>query len=437
MIEILGGVNLEIYVVKVGDSIWSLSRRFRVTQESILEANGLQAEDQLVVGQALVIPSVEIRYIVKDGDSLSVIARRFRISENDIRQINGNINFEMLRKGMIIRIPEKKKNYGYIEVNGFIQPSNAQHEREVLRDTIEFMTYISPFSHQIKQDASLTQLDDDTITNIAVANKVAPLLSITNISGANFDTALIHKILSDNSLQQKLIGNILTLLKAKRYLGVIIDFERIPPEDRELYNNFLRKVVLALHPNYMVATALAPKTYDIKEGSWHGAHDYKAHGQIVDFSVIMTYEWGWSGGPPMAVAPLNEVEKVINFALSVMPAKKIMMGMPLYGYDWTLPYVPGGEFAESIGNDEAVRRAAKYNAEIKYDIKAQSPFYNYIDENRRQHQVWFEDARSVMAKYRLVNRLGLRGVSYWVLAQPFVQNFYVLDNMFHIVKVMR
>jgi spore germination protein len=138
----------------------------------------------------------------------------------------------------------------------------------------------------------------------------------------------------------------------------------------------------------------------------------------------------------MAVAPLNEVLKVINFARSVMPAKKIMMGMPLYGYDWTLPYVPGGEFAESIGNDEAVRRAAKYNAEIKYDIKAQSPYYNYIDENKRQHEVWFEDARSVMAKYKLVNQFGLRGVSYWVLAQPFVQNFYVLDNMFHIVKVI-
>ncbi len=50
----------------------------------------------------------------------------------------------------------------------------------------------------------------------------------------------------------------------------------------------------------------------------------------------------------MAVAPINEVRKVINYAASVIPANKIFMGMPLYGYDWTLPYIPGGEFAEAI-----------------------------------------------------------------------------------------
>jgi Predicted glycosyl hydrolase len=139
----------------------------------------------------------------------------------------------------------------------------------------------------------------------------------------------------------------------------------------------------------------------------------------------------------MAVAPINEVRKVLNYALTVIPSKKIMMGMPLYGYDWTLPYTPGGEFAESIGNQEAIDRAGKYNAVIKYDEKSQSPFYNYTDEKGRQHVVWFEDARSVEAKYKLASELALRGVSYWVLAQPFPQNWQVLDSMFKITKVIK
>ena len=151
----------------------------------------------------------------------------------------------------------------------------------------------------------------------------------------------------------------------------------------------------------------------------------------------MTYEWGWSGGPPMAVAPLNEVRKVINYAVSVIPPRKIMMGMPLYGYDWTLPYVPGGEFAESVGNQEAIDRAAQHGAAIKYDRQSESPNYDYRDSSGKQHVVWFEDARSVEAKYRLVSEYGLRGVSYWVLAQPFPQNWQVLDDMFNIVKVIR
>jgi spore germination protein len=428
---------LKIYVVRPGDTVWTLSKRFGVSFQSILNANGLDASETLVIGQSLIIPSTEKSYIVRPGDSIWSIARDFGVSPNTIISMNGNLSPNALYPGRVILIPEKSKNYGYIEVNGFIQPSTPEKERRVLGESIQYLTYVTPFSQHVNADASLTPLDDTTILQIAKGSLVAPMLSVTNISGANFDTALIDSIMNNNGLQQTLINNILALLKGKGYYGVIIDFEKISPENRNKYNDFLRKVVAALHPNYIVATALAPKTYDVTTGAWHGAHDYKAHGQIVDFVVIMTYEWGWSGGPPMAVAPLDQVKLVINYALSVMPASKIMMGMALYGYDWTLPYTPGGEFAESIGNQEAIDRARKYGAEIKYDNKAESPYYNYIDEKGRSHVVWFEDARSVAAKYKFVSQEGLRGVSYWVLAQPFPQNWQVLDDMFNIVKVIK
>lgn len=430
------GKILKIYVVRSGDTVWSISQRFGIPPEKIIEKNQLEGPAGLVIGQTLVIPSTEKSYRIMQGDSIWSIARSFGVSVNSILQMNPNLNSGPLSPGIIIRIPEKSKNYGYIEVNGFIQPSTPEKERHVLGESIQYLTYITPFSHHVNADGSLTELDDTTILEIAKGSRVAPMLSVTNISGANFDTDLINNILNNDDLQKTLINNILTLLKSKGYYGVIIDFEKISPENRNKYNDFLRKVVTALHPNYIVATALAPKTYDVTTGAWHGAHDYKAHGEIVDFVVIMTYEWGWSGGPPMAVAPLDQVKQVIDYAVSVIPPKKIMMGMPLYGYDWTLPYVPGGEFAESIGNQEAINRAAKYGANISYDEKSQSPNYEYSDEKGRKHVVWFEDARSVEAKYKLVSQYGLRGVSYWVLAQPFPQNWQVLDDMFNIVKVV-
>lgn len=428
---------MRIYVVTSGDSVWSIAGRFGVTPQSIIEANKLQDSVGLVVGQTLIIPSTESSYRVAPGDTIWSIARQFGVSVQSIAQLNGISNSQQIYPGMIIRIPDKSKNYGYIEVNAFIQPSTPEKERRVMSEAVQYLTYITPFSHHVNADGSLTPLDDTTILEVAKANRVAPMLSVTNISGANFDTDLIDSILNNNTLQQTLINNMLDLLKTKGYYGVSIDFERISPENRTKYNNFLRKVVAALHPNYIVATALAPKTYDITTGSWHGAHDYKAHGEIVDMVIIMTYEWGWSGGPPMAVAPLDQVRNVINYAVSVIPPDKIMMGMPLYGYDWTLPYLPGGEFAESVGNQEAINRAGKYGAVIKYDEKSQSPFYEYADEKGKQHVVWFEDARSVEAKYKLVSELGLRGVSYWVLAQPFPQNWQVLDDMFNITKVVK
>jgi len=95
----------------------------------------------------------------------------------------------------------------------------------------------------------------------------------------------------------------------------------------------------------------------------------------------------------------------------------------------------GGPFAEALGNQEAVIRAEQYGANIKYDYIAQSPFYNYMDANKAMHIVWFEDSRSMMAKFNLVNKYGLRGVSYWALGKPFPQNWPLLDSMFRVKKL--
>jgi spore germination protein len=429
---------LKIHVVKPGESIWYLSKIYGVTPSSIIAANGLQNQASLVIGQAIVIPTNETTYRVKPGESLWSIAARYNVSVNSIMSLNNIQNPMAVYPGTVIKIPGKSKQYGYIEVNAFIQPSTPEKERSLVKETGEYLTYIAPFSYHIQADASLLPLEDNVIISEAYKDKVAPMLSITNLGPSNFETDLINKILSSDTLQQTLINNIKGILKTKGYYGVILDIERIPPEGRTLYNNFLKKVTKELHKdNYVVATALAPKTYDITEGSWHGAHDYKAHGEIVDFVVIMTYEWGWSGGPPMAVAPINEVEKVIKYAVSVIPPSKIMMGIPFYGYDWTLPYVPKGEFAKAVGNEEAVQIALQNGAIIKYDTKSESPYFNYIDKNKLNHVVWFEDARSIQAKFKLASKYNLRGVSYWALGKPFTQNWTVLDDMFNIVKVIK
>lgn len=381
---------MNIHVVQRGDTVWDLSRRYGVTMESITQLNQLQDIPGLVIGQALVIPT--------SGPS---------------------------------------KNYGYVEVNGYIEPSTAEKEASIVRGVGTYLTYISPFSYQVNYDGTLNPIRDDTILNNSRAFRIAPFLVITNFRNGNFDANLAHTILSSNALTQSLIGNVLTIMRNKGYYGLNIDFERIPPEDRELYNNFLRKVVAALHTaGFVVSTALAPKTSDVQTGAWHGAHDYAAHGQIVDFVILMTYEWGWSGGPPMAVAPIKQVRAVVNHALSVMPANKIMIGMALYGYDWPLPYMPGGGWAKRVSPQDAYKLAAQYGAAVQFDWESQSPFFNYYDSQGLQHVVWFEDARSVQAKYRMVSELGLRGVSYWVLGQEFPQNWAVLDNMFNIVKVV-
>ena len=76
-------------------------------------------------------------------------------------------------------------------------------------------------------------------------------------------------------------------------------------------------------------------------------------GEIVDFVVIMTYEWGYSGGPAQAVSPIGPVRDVLEYAISEMPASKILMGQNLYGYDWTLPFVQG-TIARALSPQQAI-----------------------------------------------------------------------------------
>ena len=144
------------------------------------------------------------------------------------------------------------------------------------------------------------------------------------------------------------------------------------------------------------------------------AHDYAAHGEIADFVILMTYEWGYRLGPPQPISPIDQIRRVLDYAVTVIPRNKIMMGFQIYARDWLLPHVQGQE-AETFSVQEALRRAAQYRTAIQYDFNAQSPFYRYVDEQGRRHEVWFEDARSAKAKFDTAVAYGLKGISYWVL----------------------
>ena len=149
-----------------------------------------------------------------------------------------------------------------------------------------------------------------------------------------------------------------------------MDFEFIGGENAESYGRFLNAL---RSTGLFVIVAAAPKTSSDQPGSLYEGHDYAVLGQSTDFVMPMLYEWGYTYGPPMAVAPLPQVKRALDYALSEIPPQKILMGIPNYGYDWTLPFVSGESKAKSIGNNEAVNIAIRYGAEIKFDETAASP----------------------------------------------------------------
>lgn len=420
-----------------GESLWGIAQSYGTTVQSIVTANQIPEPDQLVIGQALVIPIWGQFYVVQPGDSFWSIGQRFGINYETLAQVNGLGVNTPLMIGTYLFIPPMTKKTA--EILAYIEPRGNQVSellQEQAREANPYLTYLALFSYEARRDGTLKAPTIDPLPTIAAQDNTGLAMVISNLEEYQFSSELARDIFQSVAVQDLLIDNIIN--EAKR-IGMVsdihFDFERIPADQREAYHNFLRRAVTRMHEQgYTVSTALAPKTSADQPGEWVAAHDYRAHGEIVDFVMLMTYEWGYSAGPPMAVSPLPQVEQVVQYALTEMPANKILLGQNLYGYDWTLPFVQGGEYAEALSPQRAIGLAKRYNAAIQYDTTAQAPYFNYVDEQGRSHIVWFEDARSIQAKFDLVRRLNLRGVGYWKLGLPFPQNWLLIGANFDVVK---
>lgn len=419
-----------IYTVQPGDTLWRIAQRFGTTFQAIVQANQISDPARITPGMILVIPART--HTVQPGESLWQIAQRYGTTVQEIIRINQITNPNLIYAGTVLYIPFRKP---VIEVNAYTINTGETGAREI-QEVGQYLTYSSPFAYIMRVDGSLGAIDDTPIIQASYNERVAPMMCITNFTATDPGSRLARTILSSTDIQDRLLTNILNIIREKGYMGLNVDFENVYPEDRELYNQFLQRTVDRLHPQgYFVSTALAPKTSGEQKGLLYEAHDYPAHGRIVDFVILMTYEWGYRKGPPQAISPLNQIRRVLDYAVSVIPRDKIFFGFQIYARDWLLPHIQGQE-AETFSPQEAVRRAIQYGVTIQYDTVAQSPFFRYTDAQGRGHEVWFEDARSAQAKFDTVKEYGLRGISYWVLGYPFPQNWLLLGDNFTIRKII-
>lgn len=421
-----------IYTVKPGNTLAGISRRYGLSPLRIAADNGLSDMSRLVPGQNLLINVDSVRYILDEGQTLFSISQEYGVPLDELIKANPGLNPLNLRPGDTVMIPvarlEKRRP---ILVNGYAYPSINTNS---LNCVLPFLTFLSPFSYKLTPTAELVSPDDSDLIFRAQRSAVMPIMVVTNIFDEGFSTEVLSVILASEELQERLIGNILSELTGKNYYGVNMDIEYIAPDDRERYNAFLERLTERLHnEGFVVMSALAPKISADQPGVLYEAHDYAEQGRIADYIIIMTYEWGYTYGPPLAVSPINEVRRVLDYAVTEIPPEKILMGMPNYGYDWTLPFMRGTP-AQSVSLTQAVDLALRYGVEIQFDEQAQTPYFYYTD-NGTQHVVWFDDPRSIDAKLQLIDDYRLAGASWWTVNRCYVPNWLVLQNMYETVKL--
>ncbi|MDN4074526.1 glycosyl hydrolase family 18 protein [Fictibacillus terranigra] len=419
---------MQIHVVQKGDSLYKISQFYNLPWQEIASVNALGPQDVLTVGQTLLIPAPFV-YKVKKGDTIEKVASKLGVALFELKQANPGVDDQPLTGGQTLNVPQKRKRT--LTVNAFSEPSDRAKEN--FKKAAKALSYISLFSYEVSENGDLKPLDDAAFLREIKNENVRPLISITTIKDGGFSQELATAVLKNPDTSNKVIENTVRIMKEKGYVGVNVDFEYIGRKNRERYNRFLRNITDRMHKEGYVATsALAPKIKEKQKGVWYEGHDYKAHGQTVDYVILMTYEWGYSGGPPLPVSPLNEVKKVLDYAVNTIPRSKILMGINLYGYDWKLPFVQGGPQAKALSPVQAVQLARKRKTAIQYAKDVQAPYFVYWDKEKKQHKVWFEDYRSMKAKFDLIDEYRLGGASFWNLAFDYPGLWNYLEDRYMI-----
>ncbi len=425
-----------IHVVEPGESIYSIAGQYNISPQKIIIDNELQNPNVLVPGQTLLILIPEEVHLVEPGETLADIARQHNTTTINLLQLNPFVEYaDQIEAGDQITISSSADKRGTIYTLGYTYPNI---NKAVLMKTLPFLTYLTIFTYGITEKGELIDVEDEELIRMAKDFGVAPLMLISTLTEeGTFSNELAHIILNDPLVQNNLIENILETLREKAYYGLDIDFEYVLPEDEEAFINFIQNVHDRISPEgYILFTALAPKTSADQPGLLYEAHNYPEIGKVSDKALLMTYEWGYTYGPPMAVSPVDRVREVLDYAVTEMPRDMIYMGIPNYGYDFILPYVQGLSRADSVSNAEAVELAAELGAYIQYDEVSQAPYFIYYDGQGRQHRVWFEDARSIMAKLDLYSEYSLEGVGYWNIMRYFPQNWLIVSSLYDIARLI-
>ena len=421
-----------IHTVQPGETLPDIAAAYGVPPSLLRSDNGVGADNALAVGQALAIRFPETLYVVREGDTLSSIAAAYGLTVRQLLRRNyGLLGSSALFPGQVLVISSLEEKLGSAVTNGYAYPSIASEE---LAAALPYMTCLTPFTYGLNAEGGLLPLEDSALLAAAGAGGSRPLLHLSSLTEAGqFSNQRAQLVLSSPGRQAALIDQVLSTVAEKGYQGVDVDFEFLSGAYREAYVAFLQSLHGRLAPlGLPLLTALAPKTYAGQPGLLYEAHDYAALGAAADYLLVMTYEWGYTYGPPMAVAPLPNVRAVLDYAVTEIPRQKLLMGIPTYGYDWPLPFRQGVTAARSLSNPQAVALARQYDIAILYDETAQAPYFYYTDPSGTEHAVWFEDARSLSAKLRLLAEYPLRGAGFWSLMRPFPQGWVTLDSLLEV-----
>lgn len=246
-------------------------------------------------------------------------------------------------------------------------------------------------------------------------NTFGKLIGVPSLKRLSHYKGRIHLVIADNSkslthfcldpsysVRNELLESIIKA--AEPYDGVQIDFELVSAADKEHFWSFLQELKTGLGSKILSA-AIPARTKTLS----NDAYDYKTIADIVDRIIVMAYDEHWSGSKPGSIASLSWCKNVSNYALSVIPSKKLVIGLPFYGRAWSDDDTTGAY------RNSSVQRVMK-EQDIRAPERVQGiPTFTF--SKTVNFTFFYEDLHSLYARLSMYKEMETRSVAFWRLGQ--------------------
>ncbi|MBQ2117813.1 MAG: LysM peptidoglycan-binding domain-containing protein [Clostridia bacterium] len=428
---------MTVYTVEAGDTLYSIAKKYSLTEAQIVADNLLYDADRLVPGQALALLSPAVTHRVKRGETLFGLSKRFGVSMNALYQNNPVLGgLPEIFPGQTLVIRYRDARIGSAATEGFVLP---ECEQETLRRTLPYLTRLYIVSAGIGEDGSLREPDDEVLLKLASEYEVAPNLVLAPLDPTGFyDPGALSRLFSDPQKTERLLAELKNAAEAKRYRGVLLYFEELGDNEKGPYLTFLQKLKAAFAETDVRISAAVPPFDSPAADRFPRDADWIARIRETADGVFLTaYTWGSTESGPTAIAPIDRVRAALDGLSRLVPPSKISLGTPNFGYSWKIPYLPEREEPRYLSNLRALALAGEKSADILYSVESASPYFLYTDkvqEIAQEYETWFEDARSAKAMLDTVIDYNLPGFGVWTVNRYFPQLWLLAAALFRIEK---
>ncbi len=279
----------------------------------------------------------------------------------------------------------------------------------------------SPFWYKSHKEGRVVDLPGAGSRNVISFLRARKIAVIPTISA--FSATETAAVISDKTKTRRLIDDLGELADTPGFDGIEIDYEGLRPRDRADFSRFIQLLARRVHSGGKQLIVTVPaRTGGAGDSKTSRAYNYKALGEAADSFRIMAYDQHYTGGPSGPVASITWVEEAIKYAAARIPANKIILGVPAYGYDWPLD---GGQ-GKSVVFDDVTALSGDGSADVRWDAESASPYVEYESDSGKRI-IWFENQRSFKRKYDLARRYRLAGIAIWRLGHEDSEIFNVLE----------